>query len=177
MKWYWHVVCVVVIIAGVFCGVSFYREVKAESYINGRINIENKFTQENFFYTASSVAFYLETYADKPETYVCEQNSKKVEDFNAEKKTYQVKLNNYILLDAQINAGSVFANFHLDFHDTNGEITQDADMQISILFLSDKTQLKFVVVGEESRAFLEKYFAENGIRLQVKEIIKEGVAQ
>lgn len=175
MKWYVYVICVVLIIASVFCGINLYKEIKAESYINGQIDITNRFSQESFCYSATSLVFNLDTYADVPETYIFEQSSLKVDDFNAEKKNYQVKLNNYIIFDTQINAGSVFANVHIDFYDTNGELTQGADMKISILFLSDKTQLKFVVVGQESRAFMEKYFADNGIRLQVIEIIEEGV--
>lgn len=175
MKWYVYVICVVLIIASVFCGINLYKEIKAESYINGQIDITNRFSQESFCYSATNLVFNLDTYADVPDTYVFEQSLLKVDDFNAEKKNYQVKLNNYILFDVQINAGSVFANTHIDFYDTNGELTQGADMKISILFLSDKTQLKFVVVGQESRAFMEKYFADNGIRLQVIEIIEEGV--
>ena len=43
MKWYSYVICFVLILVGAFCGIQLYREVKAESYINGSIDISNKF--------------------------------------------------------------------------------------------------------------------------------------
>ena len=41
----------VIIVAGVFCGIELYKEVKAESYINGSIDISNQFSQESFNYS------------------------------------------------------------------------------------------------------------------------------
>jgi len=175
MKWYTYVICVVLIIFGTFCAINLHKEVKAESYVNGSIDIENKFSQESYKYSNTSVVFNLDSYADVPETYVFENNSAKLDDFNAEKKDYQVKLNDYILLDADIRTGSIFANVHMDFYDTDGQLRHGADMKMSILFLDDKTQLRFVVVGQESKAFIEKYFANNGIRLRVVEIVEKGV--
>lgn len=175
MKWYTYVICAVMIVVGTFCGIQLYKEVKAESYVNGSINVENKFSQESFTYSASSVVFSLDSYAQTPETYVFENNLLKVDDFNAETKTYQIKLNKYILLDADIRAGSIFANVHMDFYGTDGQLVQGADMQMSILFLDDRTQLRFIVIGQESKAFIEKYFANNGIRLRVYEIVEKGV--
>lgn len=175
MKWYTYVICVALIIVGVFCGINLYKEIKAESYINGSINVENKFSQESFLYSASAVVFNLDPYVDMPETYVFENNFLKVDDFNAETKKYQVKLNNFILLDADIKPGSIFSNIHMDFYNTDGQLVQGADLKMSILFLDDKTQLRFVVVGEESKAFIEKYFTNNGIRLCVTEIVEKGV--
>ena len=44
-------------------------------------------------------------------------------------------------------------------------------MEISIKFLSGKTQLTLSTVGQEKASFLEQYFADNGIRLKVLEIL------
>ena len=46
-------------------------------------------------------------------------------------------------------------------------------MQISILFLSGKTQLTITTTGKENASFLEQYFADNGIRLRVNQIYQE----
>ena len=43
-------------------------------------------------------------------------------------------------------------------------------MKISIVFLSNKTQLELTTIGNESASFLEQYFTDNGIRLQVIQI-------
>lgn len=170
MKWYWYIICVILVLLGVFCGIQLYKEVKAESYVNGSIDISNKFSQESFKYTNTSVVFYHDIY-DETDTYIFEADCLKVDDFNGLTNTYQVVLNDYILLESEINAGSIFTNVNLDFYDTYGEIIKSVDMQISIKFLSDKTQLTLATSGNENASFLEQYFSNNGIRLYVNEIL------
>lgn len=172
MKWYTYIICFVLIVTGAFCGTQLYRELKAESYINGSIDITNKFSQEMFNYSATSLVFYHDLY-DDTDTYSFEKDLLKVDDFNGKTKTYQVLLNNYVLTDIEINAGSIYANVKVDFYDANGNIIQQADMQISILFLSGKTQLTITTKGNQNASFLEQYFADNGIRLRVNQILKE----
>lgn len=170
MKWYWYIICVILVLLGVFCGIQLYKEVKAESYVNGSIDISNKFSQESFKYTNTSVVFYHDIY-DETDTYIFEADCLKVDDFNGLTNTYQVVLNDYILLESEINAGSIFTNVNLDFYDTYGEIIKSVDMQISIKFLRDKTQLTLATTGNENASFLEQYFSNNGIRLYVNEIL------
>lgn len=172
MKWYTYVICFVLIIVGAFCGVQLYKEIRAESYVNGSIDISNKFSQESFNYSSTSLVFYHDMY-DDTDTYTFEIDLVKTEDFNGKTNTYEVTLNKYILYSAEINAGSIYATVNMDFYDTNGSIVQQADMQISILFLSGKTQLTITTKGNANASFLEQYFADNGIRLQVNQITKE----
>ena len=94
MKWYSYLICIVLIIVGVFCGIELYKEVKAESYINGSIDISNKFSQENFNYSSTSVVFYHDLY-DETNTYTFEKELLKVEDFNGKEKEYKLILNDY----------------------------------------------------------------------------------
>lgn len=170
MKWYTYLICFVLIVVGVFCGIELYKEIKAESYINGSIDISNQFSQESFNYTSSSVTFYHDIY-DETQTYTFDKELLKVDDFNGEEKEYQVLLNDYVLVDSDINAGSVFSVIYMDFYDTNGEIVCNASMNISIKFLSNKTQLTLTTVGNENASFFEQYFSDNGIRLKVMEIL------
>lgn len=170
MKWYTYLICFVLIIVGVFCGIELYKEVKAESYINGSIDISNQFSQESFNYTSSSVTFYNDIY-DETQTYIFDKELLKVDNFNGEKNEYQVILNDYVLVDSDINAGSVFSVIYMDFYDTNGEIVCNASMNISIKFLSNKTQLTLITTGNENASFFEQYFSDNGIRLKVMEIL------
>ena len=170
MKWYTYLICFILIVVGVFCGIELYREVKAESYINGSIDISNKFSQESFNYSSTSVVFYHDLY-DDTDTYSFEKDLLKVDDFNGEKKEYKVILNDYVLIGSEINAGSIFSVVNMDFYDTNGNIVCNSTMKISIQFLSNKTQLTLVTTGQESASFLEQYFSDNGIRLRVIEIL------
>ena len=55
--------------------------------------------------------------------------------------------------------------------DTEGNVICNADMKISIVFLSNKTQLTLATVGDKNSSFLQQYFTDNGIRLKVIEIL------
>ena len=167
-----YILAFALIVAGVFCGLQLYKEVKAESYVNGTIDISNRFSQESFKYSATSVVFYHDLY-DDTDTYYFEKELLKVDSFDGAQKTYNVVLNDYILLNCEIKAGSVYATVVLDFYNTDGQIVNSASMKISVMFLSSKTQLTLATTGNTNASFLEQYFADNGIRLQIIEIIKE----
>lgn len=170
MKWYTYLICFILIIVGVFCGIELYKEIKAESYVNGSIDISNKFSQESFNYSSSSVAFYHDDY-DTTDTYTFQKDLLVVDSFNGKEKTYQVILNDYILFNTEFNPGSIFSSVAIDFYDTEGNVICNADMKISIVFLSNKTQLTLATVGDKNSSFLQQYFTDNGIRLRVVEIL------
>lgn len=169
MKWYTYLICFILIIVGAFCGIQLYKEVKAESYINGSIDISNKFSQENLNYSSTSLVFYHDMY-DDTDTYSFEQDLLKVENFNGKKNTYELWLNDFIILDAEFNAGSVYSTVQLDFYNEYGSIIHSAKLNISVKYLSSKTELTLSTKGQESASFLEQYFTDNGIRLKIVEI-------
>ena len=170
MKWYSYLICFILVVVGVFCGIGLYKEVKAESYINGSIDISNKFSQESFNYSSTSVVFYHDLY-DETDTYSFEKELLKVEDFNGKDKQYKVVLNDFVLINAEIKAGSIYSLVTMDFYNTDGKLVNNADMHLSIKFLSSKTTLTLSTTGQENASFLEQYFADNGIRLKVLEIL------
>jgi len=165
-----YLLCFVIIVGGVFCGIRLYKEIKAESYINGSIDISNRFSQESFNYSSTSVVFYHDLY-DDTQTYTFEKELLKVDDFDGKKKSYQVVMNDYVLLNCEINAGSVFATVYMDFYNTEGKVVNSASMKISVKFLSGNTQLTLATTGKENASFLEQYFKDNGIRLQIIELL------
>ena len=170
MKWYTYLICFVLVIVGTFCGIQLYKEVKAESYINGSIDISNKFSQENLNYSSTSLVFYHDLY-DDTDTYSFEQDLPKVENFNGQKKSYELWLNDFIILDAEFNAGSVYSTVQLDFYNEYGNIIYSSKLNISVKYLSSKTLITLSTKGQESASFLEQYFKDNGIRLKIVEIL------
>ncbi len=171
MKWYVYLICFALCIAGVFCGIRLYKLVSAESYVNGSINIENKFSMESFAYANTAVEFYNDIY-DTTDTYAYAIDLKPVDDFDGAKNKYEIVLNGYFLTDTQISAGAVFAKAYLDFYNTDGEILCSAFLDISVKFLSDKTALTLSTTGGKNASFLTQYFKDNGIRLKINEILK-----
>ena len=170
MKWYTYLICFILVIVGTFCGIQLYKEVKAESYINGSIDISNKFSQENLNYSSTSLVFYHDLY-DDTDTYSFDQELPKVENFNGQENTYELWLNDFIILDVEFNAGSVYSTIQLDFYNEYGNILNSSTLNISVKYLSSKTQITLSTKGQESASFLEQYFKDNGIRLKVVEII------
>lgn len=158
------------IIIGTFSGIQLFKEIKAESYVNGSIDVTNKFSQESYNYTASAVTFYHEN-NDNTDTYTFEANTLKVEDYNGEKNKYNLLLNDYIVTNTQFNAGSILGIIDIDFHDVNGDIVCTARLNISIQFLSNESKLKLSTTGKIQADYLTQYFNDNGIRLQVVELI------
>jgi len=169
MKWYVYLICFALMLGGGFCGFRLYELVTAESYINGSINIENKFVLESFSYKKDSLTFYNDLY-DKTQTYSYEIELRPVADFNGVEKQYAVVLNDYVLFDTEIKAGSVSATVYLDFYDTDGTLKCSSSMKISIKFFSNRTHLLFETTGGENASFLTQYFTDYGIRLRVNEI-------
>ena len=166
MKWYSYIICVVCIIIGVFFGLSWYQDVTATSYVNGDINITNQFSQEQFNYSSSAVAFYP---TENSESFSFETELVKTNGFNGERKDYTVKLNEYVLTETTITAGAVKADVKMDFYDTEGKVVCNGELTVVIRFLSDKTQLILSCPTQSSATFFENYFTDNGIRLQVIE--------
>lgn len=171
MKWYVYLICFVLVIAGAFCGIRLYSLITAESYINGSIDIENRFTMESFSYANTSVEFYHDIY-DESDTYSYSTDLKRVDDFDGARNTYQITLNGYYILDAQVTAGSVFTKVYIDFYNTDGGLICSAFLNVSVKFLSDKTALTLSTTGGENAGFLTQYFRDNGIRLKINEILQ-----
>jgi len=169
MKWYVYLICFVLVVAGAFCGIRLYSLMTRESYINGSINIENRFVMESFSYKKDSLTFYHDLY-DTTQTYSYEIELRPVADFNGIEKQYAIVLNGYALFDTEIKAGSVSATVFIDFYDTDGALKCSSSMAITIKFFSNRTYLLFETTGGENASFLTQYFADYGIRLNVNEI-------
>ena len=169
MKWYVYLICFVLVIAGAFCGIRLYTLATRESYINGSIDIQNRFSMESFSYANTTVEFYHDIY-DTSDNFSYSTELLRVDDFNGAENTYQVVLNGYILPDVQITSGSVFVKVYIDFYNTNGDIVCSAFLNVSVKFLSNKTTLTLSTSGGQNASFFTQYFKDNGIRLKIIEL-------
>ena len=155
-------------IVGIFVGVNGYQDITATSYVNGDVDISNKFSQEQFFYSNSSVVFYP---TENSESYSFEIDLLKTEGFDPNNKEYKVELNDYELTNATFTGGTVRSNVLMDFYDVDGELACNGEMNLVIRFLSGKTQLILSCPDESSASYFESYFTDYGIRLSVIEIL------
>jgi hypothetical protein len=165
-------------LTGVWAGITLWRKVHAESYINGSINITNEFYFESFTYDNSlftdTVVFPPATPYDTADTIYSWQseNLPTVPDFNGIEKTYQIEVNGYRIFNAVINAGGVIIRTNIDFYDTANNLLCSAYYDLSVRFLSNRTEIEIKTTGQQNANFIEQYFADNGLRIKVKEILK-----
>lgn len=166
MKWYHYLICGIIILVGIFFGIKLYQKVRAESYINGSIDISNQFSQETLNFSSSVVSFYQDENG-----YYYTVDTLVIDDFNGIDNKYQLYLNDYILYDSEYSAGSIISKINLEFYDTDGEIIQSSSMGISIYFLDDRTTITFRTNDLSSATYLEKYFVNNGCKLNLVKIL------
>ena len=171
MKWYVYVICVVLIILGILCGIKLYKEIKSESYVNGSIDIENIFSQKDFAYSTTSFTLYHDLY-DDTNTYVFEQNLLQVEDFNGLENQYLVFFNDKLITNPQITAGAVYSTIEMDFYSISGNLISKVQANLSLKFFSDKTNLLVSVQGQENANLFEQYAKANGFRLKIEKILE-----
>ena len=161
-----YLVSSVIIIGACICGVQLYKEVTAKSYVNGSIDIQNQFVVESFEYSNDVIIFYKES----ENSYLFDIDLIPVKDFNGEEKEYQIKLNDYVLFNAEIKAGSVESEVQIDLYDVNGELLNSSNLKIKVEFLSNKTNLKLVADSLEDSEYLSQYFEDYGFTLKILEL-------
>ncbi len=158
----------VVIVVGIFSSIGLYKELTKKSFVNGTLDDVNMFSQTEFDYTSTSVAFY-DNVNDNTDIRYFENSVLKVDDFNGLTKQYKVTLNENTLL-ANIEAGYISTSMTMRFYDPHNTLLCEGTLYITIEFLSDKTNLKMYVENGTQAQYFEKYFKENGIRLKAIEI-------
>jgi hypothetical protein len=175
MKWYVYVICFLLMLGGVFCGIRLYSLVTRQSYVNGSINIENRFSATSFsYYNTAGVPLYHSLY-DTTDIYSYQNDLLPVADFNGRDKNYQVILNGYVLIESEIYAGAVSAVAHMEFYNVDGALACASVLNVSVTFFSDKTVLTISTNGAKSAGYIAQYFRDNGVRLEVVELKEGGI--
>jgi len=163
---------------GVWSGITMWQKIHSESYINGSINITNEFYFESFTYDNylfnEAIVFPPTTPYDTEETVYAwaSENLPKVPTFNGIENTYQIEVNGYRIFGATINAGGIIIQTSIDFYDTENHLLVASYYNLSIRFLSNRTELEIKTKGQQNANFIEQYFADNGLRIKIKEILK-----
>lgn len=158
----------ILIAVGILSSISLIGELTKTSYINGSINIESLYSQENFKYVNSNIVFYQ---SEETEEYIFQVENLKVVDFNGLEKKYEVVLNNYELFNCEFAPGAIYCDLDMEFWDTDGTLSCSANLDITIEYLSDCTRLTLETNGVENATYLQSYFTDYGFNLQVTEIL------
>lgn len=163
---------VLIIISGCICGVKCYREITAESYVSGSINIKNNFIADTFEYNVSSFDLHKDNESEE-DLYSNYAYCQKVEGFKGTTKKYKVIFNDYTLSDedVKITAGSVAFNLTFNFTGVESEELNTPTISVLVKFLNNKTTLDVACVGKTEASYMQQYFTDYGFRLAIKEIV------
>ena len=160
-----YVIGAIIIAVGILSTIGLVKELKAESYVNGSIDIPTN-TEQVLNYSATNLTLYDDP-NDNLSIYSYSTTLPST-TFDGNEYRYNVSLNEYKLIDITIGAGYIYAVATMSFYNVNGDLQCEAIINISILFLSNETQLQISVEGTEQSEYIEQYFNDNGIRLLVE---------
>ncbi len=164
-----YILSAVIIIYGIYCGISFFKEVTAQGYERGSISISNEVEQLNFSYSTNQISFY-----EANNCYKFKVELPLVKDFDANKKNYELYINSQLQPTAVIDSGQVLVDYSMRYRDTNGSIMLACSYVISINFINDKTTLNITTMeasnAELMAKYLEQYVAIYGLTIEVKEV-------
>lgn len=160
-----YVIGAIIIAVGILSTIGLVKELKAESYVNGSIDIPTN-TEQVLNYSATNLTLYDDP-NDNLSIYSYSTTLPST-TFDGNEYRYNVSLNEYQLIDITIGAGYIYAVATMSFYNVNGDLQCEAIINISILFLSNETQLQISVEGTEQSEYIEQYFNGNGIRLLVE---------
>ena len=92
--------------------------------------------------------------------------------FDGNKKQYEITLNDYLILEPTILFRMVAFRVFINFVDVDSSILCETYFDIEIKFLTDKTEFRIEVIGDENRQYIERYIESNGFELYINEISK-----
>lgn len=165
MKWYVRLICVVIIIVGVFSFINLSNVWSKESAVVGSpATIESQNNYDLVFkQDYGVVTFETEDYVNYVNKFAfadCE--------FDGLRNEYRVLVNDKLLTDVEVTAGQIKGVYLLNYYLTNGEVGSTAKLDISIFFYDDKTEVTILMKNEnDSYAYLNRYMGKNGFILKV----------
>ena len=167
--------CVGSILSGVYCGIKWYKDAHSKSHVIGALEVNNNTTQDNFSYSNAEnpIVFYHDDY-NSTGLYYFTAELDAVPSFDGDKKQYEILLNDYLILEPTILFRMVSFRVYINFKDVDSSLLCETYFDVSIKFLSDKTDFRIEMYGEENSQYVARYIESNGFELFINEI-KENV--
>ena len=166
MKWYSYLICVVLIISGIFCGANLIKIWSQKSGVYGSIeSIESK---NNYTDVAKFDLGIISFESDNNVDYSFSYTDGYIEfDGNSD---YSLLINDSLVSDVIFEAGKIIADAKFKFYGSDGKVVSVAELNIYIEFLSDKTVISITTKNNnDSMAYLMRYVNVNGFVIKVVE--------
>lgn len=154
-----------IIIIGIGFGLTFYNNyIKPESYVNGDVNREPYESTKLLDYMSSDdILFSAElnksVFSTVDNESTCEYTFEHI-DFNGEKNTYGLYVNDYLLNNLTTNAGTISGEYAYRYYDPTKNVVCDSTMTISFSFYTLKTVCHLELDSTEL-PYLMKFLSQN----------------
>lgn len=167
MKWYSYLICIVLIISGIFCGINLVEIWSQKSGVYG--SIESIETQNNYNevvkFDLGTISFESDNNVDYSYSY-----SDGYKEFDGTSVNYSLLVNDSIVSNVVFESGKIIADVNFNFYGSDGEVDSVANLNIYIEFLSDRTEISITTKNENnSMAYLMRYVNTNGFTIKVVE--------
>ena len=116
-----------------------------------------------------SAFFYHDDY-DATELYYFTAELDAVPSFDGDKKQYEILLNDYLVLEPTILFRMFSFRVYINFIDVDSSMLCETYFDVSIKFLSDKTDFRIEMYGTENSQYVERYIEHSGFELFINEV-------
>lgn len=164
------ILCLVPIVllgAGVYCGLELYREKTSVSQTFGTLKEHDLWEEFNIFDCDLSDAIFYQVDAGG---YEYTATIPKAVDFDGSKHKYNVLINENPSNAEQSSAGILTATNTLNYYNVEGNVLQQTILNIEVRFYQSKLQLSISTTNNaDQQALFLEYIRFNGLRMRIIE--------
>ena len=164
MKWFQYLLCLIVILSGIYCGIETVKMVTAKSDTVGSYVYVKESPKPLFSTKMSEISL-----SKKDNSYTWSKTYDAVK-FDGKNNKYEFTLNDRPAYAVTTTAGTANCEFVLSFKDTNANVIQRVSLFIDLKFFENYTTLDVSLTGDMAYSLMSDYIACNGLSLAVTEV-------
>ena len=167
MKWYYFVLCAILIAVGIFSTIELVEMFNVSSREYGTaitIEIKNDY-DEIAKYDFGTIGFESDDYVNFSNV-----TTFTPQEFDGKDKDYILLFNDQPAVNTVVTNGKVVGDVNLVFYDLDGEKVSKAELHFVIEYFASQTKVTTTITNEnDSVSYLETYMGINGAILKVVE--------
>jgi len=170
MKWYSRLICILLIISGIFCTMGCIEVWSEKSAVYG--TVESIETKNNYSEVAKFDLGTLPFESEDDVNYYFTENHDHI-DFNGLENDYSLLFNDNLASDVEVYAGKIVGTIEIKFYDKENVNVSTAKLNVVIEFLDSDTVISISMKNSNnSIAYLTRY---TGVHGSVLKIVEKGV--
>ncbi len=168
MKWYAYLICVALIVAGIFSCFELDKMFNVSSKDVGSPIVVQQSTEELGKYDLSDLIFEPDQ-INEANGFVYQKSYSPIE-YDARVNRYQLLLNGKKLPNITYSPGSITGEIVTNYYNTENEIIASTKLNLTIQFNKSQTLIKLQCANNaySNISYLQKYIDINGFVLQIK---------